>query len=109
MYSKIGPVKVTLSALAIAPSRIVEKAMKAEHDKKWQDAYVEVNEQYLVDNANIVSSHAIFMAKKDDMGYMKLRGSIFVHGNHDSDRDTVRAYFAAADMAVIMIHISILS
>lgn len=35
---RIGPNKVTSSAISFAPNWIVEKAMGREHDEKWKDA-----------------------------------------------------------------------
>lgn len=107
IYANIGPRQVSSSALAFAPSWVVEKAMNDEHDKNWKDAYEEANERDLAEDANIVSSHSIFKVKKDDLGNMKLKGRIVIHGNHDADRDKVRADCAAADMAVIRMLISI--
>lgn len=104
---KIGTSQVTASALAFAPSWIVEKAMKAEHDENWKDAYTEVEESSLPHNSNVVSSHSIFKIKTLDDGEIKLKGRIVVHGNRDSEKDLVRGDCASADMLVIRLVIAI--
>lgn len=43
--------------------------MSAEHDGNWLGADEEINESYLPNSANFVSSHAIFKVKiMDDRG-----------------------------------------
>lgn len=107
MKEKIGTNQVTASAIAFAPNWIVEKAMRAEHDQNWVDAYEEVPESELPRNANVISSHVIFKIKTEDDGSLRLKGRIVVHGNRDADRELVRSDSAAADMMIIRMIISL--
>lgn len=104
---KIGTGQVTASAIAFAPSWIIEKAMRAEHDENWTGAYEEVAEAGLPKTANIISSHVIFKIKTNDDESLKLKGRIVVHGNRDAEKDMVRSDCAAADMMIVRMMISL--
>lgn len=104
---KIGTGQVTASAIAFAPSWVVEKAMRSEHDENWVGAYEEVAESELPSEANVISSHVVFKIKTNDDSSLKLKGRIVVHGNRDADRDLVRSDCAAADMMLIRLVISL--
>lgn len=99
--SVIGSNQVTASAVAFAPGWIVDKAMKAEHDDNWTDAYEEVLEHDLPQKANLISSHILFRVKTNDDGSLRLKGRIVVHGNRDDEKKTVRSDSAAADMMIV--------
>lgn len=104
---KIGTGQVTASAIAFAPSWVVEKSMKAEHDENWTGAYEEVHESDLERGANVISSHVVFKVKSNDDGSLKLKSRIVVHGNRDDERELIRSDCAAADMLIIRLVISL--
>lgn len=87
----IGKNQVTSSAIAFAPGWIVEKAMKAEHDENWVEAYEEVPESGLRNNADVISSHLVFKVKTNDDGSLKLKGRIVVYGNRDPENNSYKA------------------
>lgn len=48
-----------------------------------------------------------FKVKTDDDGDLKLKRRIVVHGNRDSEKDTVRSECAAADMPIVRLVLSL--
>lgn len=81
--------------------------MRAEHGENWLGAYGEMNESYLPNGANVVSSHAIFKIKIMDDGSLKMKGSIVVHVNRDSEKDYKRGKCSATNMLVVKLVIAI--
>lgn len=65
--------------------------MKKEKNENRSEAYEEVNEMDLPEDANIVSSHAIFRTKKEEDGNLRLKGYIVDHGNRDADKVHMRS------------------
>lgn len=67
------------------------------------------HEHALRKGANVISSHVVFKVKTNDDGSLELKGRVVVHGNRDSEKDSVRSDRAAADMMIVRTVISLAS
>lgn len=54
MKDRIGSNQVTSSAIYLAPSWVIKKAIQSGHEENWKDMYTEVEESDLPDYANVI-------------------------------------------------------
>lgn len=59
MFEQIGSNQVSRSKLEFAPSWILDEAFNSEHATNWVEAYEEVGDEKVQNDANIVSSHVV--------------------------------------------------
>lgn len=76
----IGNDQVTGGNMECAPSWLIHKAMRDEHDNNWADAYEQIMEDDIPRGANFCSSHIVYKVKTEEGGMRKLKGRIFPMG-----------------------------
>lgn len=102
----IGTTQVNRKRLEGAPAWIVQKALDAEHNDNWKEAYEEIAESNVSRGENVIASHVVYKLKVDEEGKMKLKARICPHGNRDIEKDDVRKDSATAQFDTIRMALS---
>lgn len=89
------------------PSCMIRKALRADHDENWADAYTKVDEIAVPRHANVISSHVIYKIKSGEDGSKSLRATICPHGNRDAMKDEVRKDSATAQFEIMRLMLSL--
>lgn len=109
VHAAIGNSQVTLNKLESAPSWITDKSLKEEHAANWEDAYFEVKESTIPEDANVINSHVIYKLKMGETGTMRMKARICPHGNRDDQKDQIRKDSATAQFDVIRLLLAIVT
>lgn len=79
------------------PKWILEKADREELSKNWSSNMVEVDLNDVPKDANVIGSHFVYKIKVDhdtidgkEVRRLKLKSRLCVHGNKDSERESMR-------------------
>ena len=105
----VGDQPVSESKLQFAPRWILDKAIaKEKANYKDKDAYVSMAIRSLPRRSNVISSHHFFHVKTDgEEGRLKLKCRLVLHGNRDSDKDSVRTDSSTAQFGCIRLLLSV--
>lgn len=103
----IGTAQVTRRRMEGVPSWIMQKALMAEHDDNWKDAYIEMSDSDVDKTENVIASHVVYKLKVDEAGGMRLKARICPHGNRDIMKDEVRKDSSTAQYDVIRTALSV--
>eukprot|EP00737_Agarophyton_chilense_P005146 gb/GEZJ01007286.1/.p1 GENE.gb/GEZJ01007286.1/~~gb/GEZJ01007286.1/.p1 ORF type:complete len:237 (-),score=12.09 gb/GEZJ01007286.1/:830-1540(-) len=103
IYNVIGSAHVTRKKMDCRPQQIMDNAVDEELENVWMGAYVEVPECTVPPNANVISSHVVYIVKSEerDKKYMKAR--LCPHGNRDKAKRDIRNDSANEQFDIIRI------
>lgn len=95
MYEVVGANQVTRRRLDVASPWILAKALKSEVKANRIGAYTEIYEIDVPQNANVIASHFLNKIKPGEKGVKRLKVRLWLHGNRDRFKKSVRKDSAA--------------